>query len=111
MPVNITKPRQTSIPSNIEPEAKPVVVAMSWGGEARRQKGRLRGRRVGRDLMGVVQRNENEEEILDIQKMEGYDSSKSETLIKMETAIETIERTVEDLCRDHKKGQNWISMR
>jgi hypothetical protein len=34
-------PRQTSILSNAEPEAKPVVVVAPRSGEARRQKGQL----------------------------------------------------------------------
>jgi hypothetical protein len=39
MRVNITEPGQTSIPSNAEPEAKPVVIVVSRGGESRKQKG------------------------------------------------------------------------
>jgi hypothetical protein len=61
--------------------------------------------------LGIVQKNENEEEMLDVQEREGSGCSKSETAIEMEpVAIETIERTAEDLHRDQKKGQNWISM-
>jgi hypothetical protein len=56
MRVNVTEPRQTSIPSNVEPEAKPVVVVVSRGGEARRQRRRVGGRKAGQDLLGVVQR-------------------------------------------------------
>jgi hypothetical protein len=62
--------------------------------------------------LGVVRRNENEEEMLDIQKREEPDDLKSETPIEMETvAVETIEKTAEYLRMDHKKGQNWIWMR
>jgi hypothetical protein len=55
--------------------------------------------------LGVVRKKENEEEMSDIQERENPDGSKSETLIEMEAfAIETIERTAEDLHRDHKTG-------
>jgi hypothetical protein len=67
---------------------------------------------VRRDLLGGFQKNENEEEMWDIQKREGSGGSRSETPIEMEkVATEAMERTAEDLRRDHKKGQNWISMR
>jgi hypothetical protein len=47
--------------------------------------------------------------MFNIQRREGSDRWKSETPIDMEAvAIETIERTAEDLRRNHKKGQNWI---
>jgi hypothetical protein len=39
--VNVTEPRQTSIPSNAEPDAKPVVVVAPRGGEAKKQKWQL----------------------------------------------------------------------
>jgi hypothetical protein len=86
-----------------------MVAVVSRVGEARRQKRRLGGRNVGQDLFGVVQKNENEEEMSDIQKREGSGGSKSETPIEMTAvAIETIERRAEDVRRDHKRGQNWI---
>jgi hypothetical protein len=57
-------------------------------------------------------KKENEEGMSNMQKTDGCGGLKSETPIEMETvAIETMERTVGDLRRDHKKGQNWISMR
>jgi hypothetical protein len=60
----------------------------------------------------VVQKNEKEEELLDIQKREGSGGSKSETFIEMETVgIETIEKMAEDVRRDHRKGQSGIWMR
>jgi hypothetical protein len=69
----------------------------------------LGGRKVCHDLFGVVQKNENEEGMSDIQKREGSGGSKSETPKEMTAmAIETIERRVEDVNRDHKRGQNWI---
>jgi hypothetical protein len=40
MRVNITEPRQTSIPSDAELEAKPAVTVVFQGGEAREQNGR-----------------------------------------------------------------------
>jgi hypothetical protein len=46
MGVNITEPGQTSIPSKVEPGVKPVVVMVSRGGEARRQKGRWEEERL-----------------------------------------------------------------
>jgi hypothetical protein len=99
MRVNTTERRQASIPSNGEEEAKPVVVVVSRGGEARRQKGRL----------GGVQTKENEEEMLDIQEKEMSGNPKSERPIEMEAvAIERIERTVEGFHRNHKTGRNWI---
>jgi hypothetical protein len=52
MRVNVTEPKQTSIPSNVEPEGKPVVVVVWRGGEAIRQKGRLGGRAVGFAFIG-----------------------------------------------------------
>jgi hypothetical protein len=111
MRLNIAEPRQALIPSNAELEAKRVVVVVSRGGEARRQKRRLGGRKVGRGLLGVLQRKENEEEMLDIEKSEGSGGSKSETLIEMEAvAIERIEGTPKDLRLAHKKVENWISM-
>jgi hypothetical protein len=62
--------------------------------------------------LGVGQKKENEEEMLDIQKRGGSRVSKSKTSIEIKAmAMETIQRTAEDLRRDHKKGQNWISMR
>jgi hypothetical protein len=108
MRVNVTEPRQTPIPSNVELEAKPVVVVVARGGEARRQNPRLGGRKVGQHFLGVVQKNENEEEMLRSQKREASGSSKSEAPTEMKAAaIETIERTVEDLHRARKTGQNW----
>jgi hypothetical protein len=105
----MTEPKQTLVPSNVEQEAEPVVVVVSRGGEARTQKGRLRGRTAGRDLLTVVQKKENEEYMLDVQKGEKLGSSKSETRIGMEAvAIETIERKAEDLRMDHNKRQNWM---
>jgi hypothetical protein len=63
----------------------------------------LGGRKVGRDLLGVVHNNENEEEMLYIQKREGSSDSKSETPIEMEAvAIEAIEGTAKDLRMYHK---------
>jgi hypothetical protein len=60
----------------------------------------------------VVQKNENEEEMLEIQKREGSGGWKSEKPIEMKVvAIETIERTAEDLCLAHKTGESWIWMR
>jgi hypothetical protein len=51
-------------------------------------------------------------EMLDIQKMEGSGGSKSEAPIEMEAAaIETMDGTAEDLRRNDKKRQNWVSMR
>jgi hypothetical protein len=106
MRANITEPRQASIPSNVEPEAKPVIVVVSRGGEATRQKRRLRLRKVRRDLLGRLQKSENEEQMLDIQKREGSGDSKSQTPIEAKAvAIETIERTADDLLSDHKTGQ------
>jgi hypothetical protein len=111
MRVTIIEPRQTSIPSNVEQEAKPVVVLVSRGGEARRQKRRLGGREVGRGLLGVVQRKENEGEMLDIEKREGSGGSKSERLIEMDAvARERIEGTAKELRVAHRKGENSISM-
>jgi hypothetical protein len=49
-----TEPSQPSIPSNLEREAKPVVVLASRSGEARRQKGRLGRGTVGRDWLAGV---------------------------------------------------------
>jgi hypothetical protein len=54
----------------------------------------------------VVQKKENEEEMLDIQKREGFGISKSQT--RIERNVVAIERTVQDLCMAHKKGQDWI---
>jgi hypothetical protein len=62
--------------------------------------------------LGSLQNIENEEECSDIENRKGSGDSKSERPTEMEAVgIETIERTVEDLHRDHTKGQNWISMR
>jgi hypothetical protein len=80
-----------------------MVAVAPRGGEARRQKRRLRGRTVGQDPLGVVQKNE---------KGEGSGSSKSQTAIEMKAvAIETIERTAEEFHSAGKTGQNWIWMR
>jgi hypothetical protein len=109
MRVNVTEPRQASVPSNVEPEAKSVVVVASRDGEARKQKGRLGGITAGRDCLGVVQKNENEKEMVDIQKREESGGPKSKTPIEMEAVeIEAIESTGDNLCRDHKQGQNQI---
>jgi hypothetical protein len=54
MGVNITERRHTSISLNVEQEAKPVVVVVSRGGEARTQKAPLGGTRIDRDSLGVV---------------------------------------------------------
>jgi hypothetical protein len=109
--VNVTERRRTSIPSNVEPEAKAVVAVASRGGEARSQKRRLRGRNVGHDLLGVVQKKENDEKMLDVQKREESGGSKSQTPIERKVmAIGTIEKTAEDLHRARKTGQNWIWM-
>jgi hypothetical protein len=88
-----------------------VVIMVSRAIEARRQKRRSGGRKVGQDLLGVVRKKGNEEEMLDIQKREQSGGSKSETPIEKKAAIETMERTAKDLCIVHKKGQDWISMR
>jgi hypothetical protein len=103
MGVNIAEPRQTHIQSNAEPERKPVVTVVWGGGEAIRQKRRLGGRTVGRDLLGEVQKNENQDEMLDIQKGEEAAGSKSEPRISMK-AVE-IERTAEDLRMTHKRDR------
>jgi hypothetical protein len=59
-----------------------------------------------------LQKKENEEEMLDIQRREGSGDSKSETLIGMKAvAMETVERAAEGLHRARKRGQNWIWMR
>jgi hypothetical protein len=59
--------------------------------------------------LGVVQKNENEEEMLDIQKREESGGSKSKTPMEMEAVeIEALESTTDNLCRDHKQGQNQI---
>jgi hypothetical protein len=71
MGVNITEPRETYIQSNAEPEANPAVRVVWRGGEARRQKGRLGGRKVGEDLLGGLHSIENEEECSDIENREG----------------------------------------
>jgi hypothetical protein len=71
MRVSFTEPRQTAIPWNIEREAKPAVAVVSRGGESRRQKERLGGRSSGQDLLGGLRKNENEEEMLDIEKRKG----------------------------------------
>jgi hypothetical protein len=66
----------------------------------------LGGRTVGQDLLGVVQKNEKEEEMLDIQKGEGYGSSKSQSAMEMKAmAIETIERTAEDFLGPAKRDR------
>jgi hypothetical protein len=57
------------------------------GGEAIRQKERLGGRTVGWDSLGIVHKNENEEEIFDIQKREGSGRAKSEGHIEVEAAV------------------------
>jgi hypothetical protein len=107
---NITEPRQTSIPLNVEPKAKPVVVVVSRGGEARRQKRQLGGRKAGQDFLGVVQKK-NEEEMPVIQKREGSGSSKSQTRIERKVvAVETMEKTPEGLHRARETGQNSICM-
>jgi hypothetical protein len=94
MKITITEPSQTSIPSNAEAEGKTVVGMVSRGGEARRQKRRLKGRTAGPDSLGRVQKKENEEEMLDIQEREGSGVSKSDTPIEMEAAaIEPREKT------------------
>jgi hypothetical protein len=58
------------------------------------------GRRTAsRYLLASLQKNEKEEEMLDIQEREGSGGSKGETFIEMEQkAIETIERTAEISC-------------
>jgi hypothetical protein len=59
--------------------------------------------------LGVGQKKENQEKILDIRKKEASVGLKSETPKEMEAvAIETIEITAENLGEDHKKGQKWI---
>jgi hypothetical protein len=52
MGVNITEGRQTYIQSNVEQEAKPVVVVVWRGGEAIRQNGRFGGRAVRPTFIG-----------------------------------------------------------
>jgi hypothetical protein len=107
MRVNITEPRLTYIPSNEEPEAKPVVVVASRGGEARRQKRSLRGRKVGQDFFGGFQKKEKEEKMLDVHKRKGSGGSKSRTPIERKVmAIGTMEKTAEDVHRARKTGQN-----
>jgi hypothetical protein len=72
----------------------------------------LGGRKVAQDLLGIVQKNENEEEMFGIQEREDSGDSKSKTPIEGEgVTIEAIERKAEGLHRDQGKGQDWISMR
>jgi hypothetical protein len=76
--INVAEPKQTYIQSNVEPEAKSVVVVAWRGGEVRRQKGWLGGRTVGRDLLRAGRKQESEGKVLDVQKREGSGGSKSE---------------------------------
>jgi hypothetical protein len=73
------------------------------GREAIRQKGRFGGRTVGRDLLGVVQKNEKEDEMLAIQKREGSGGSNSQRPIEMKAVA--IERTAKDLRMTHKRDR------
>jgi hypothetical protein len=62
--------------------------------------------------LGRLQNTEKEEEFSDIEKTEGPGGWKSQRPTDEEVlAIEVIDRTTEDPCRAHKKGQNWIWMR
>jgi hypothetical protein len=67
---NITEPKHPFIPPNVESEAKPLAVVMSWGREARRQKRALGGGTAPRDLLGGLQNVEKEEEFSYIEKTE-----------------------------------------
>jgi hypothetical protein len=59
--------------------------------------------------LGVVEKDENEEETLGIQKREASGDWKSGTSIEMRTmAMETTEGTGEDLHRARKRGQKWV---
>jgi hypothetical protein len=61
--------------------------------------------------LGVVQKNENEEEMLDVQKKEVSVGSKIQRHIEREgVATEGIEVTAKHLRRGQKNGQNWIWM-
>jgi hypothetical protein len=62
--------------------------------------------------LGGVQKNEIEEEMLDIRKREKSGGSKSHRPLEREAlAIERTEKTAEDIRMADKNGQNWISMR
>jgi hypothetical protein len=64
---------------------------MAWrSGEARREKVRLVGRVIVPHLLGVLQKNENGKEILDIQKREGSIGAKNHKPI--EVAVPARER-------------------
>jgi hypothetical protein len=81
------------------------------GGEARRQKGRLGGRAVAPHFLGVVQKNDNEDECLDIEKMEGSGGGRRDWHIEAEIwAIERIERTGKHLRSDERGGKKMESM-
>jgi hypothetical protein len=77
MGVNVIEPRQTYIQSNAEPDAKPVVVVVSGGGEAIRQKGPSGGRVVDSHLLRGLQKIEKDEKCSDIENREGPSGSKS----------------------------------
>jgi hypothetical protein len=60
----------------------------------------------------IVQKNENGEGNLVIQKREESGRANSKGHIKVEAvAIERIQIESQDLRRTHKKRQNWIRMR
>jgi hypothetical protein len=62
--------------------------------------------------LGIVQKKENEEEMLNIQRKEESGGLKSVTPMENEAvAIETMEGTAEDLRGTKKTGHNRISMR
>jgi hypothetical protein len=82
------------------------------GMRSQKAEGALGVRTVGQACLGVVQKNENEEEMLDIQAREGSSGLKSNTPIDLEAVVmKTIERTAENLHRAHNTGWNWIWMR
>jgi hypothetical protein len=81
-------------------------------GEARRQKGRLKGRGGGPHSLRVVQKSEREAKDLNIQKREGPGSAMSQGHTDVEvSAIERIEMKAEYLCSDDREREKMGSMR
>jgi hypothetical protein len=109
--LKITEPRQASISSNVEPEAKLVVAVVSRSGGARRKKPQLGRRTARRDLLGVDQRKENEEDVRYPENGRVWRFGERDTYRVEAVAIGGIERTAEDFHRARKARQNWIWMR
>jgi hypothetical protein len=97
---------------NAQLAAELVVALVCTGGEARRQKGRLKGRGGGPHSLRVVQKTEREAKGSNIQKREGPGGAMSQGHTDVEVwAIERIKMRAEHLCSDDRGREKMGLMR